>query len=125
MSTNTPDTPYTEIPALRRYNPSVAPVSMTGTTGMFHRRLVTRSTGSMISGLSGEGGLGVAAVTTLTVTAVSSTTLLRVRCTSSDGVPGSMRQLTLALAACGNAFSACPPSSYRSTHVGRCGDWQH
>src|SRR2546422_8521212 len=98
MSTNTPDTPYTGMPVLRRYSPSVAPVSIVGTTGMFHRRLVTRSTGAMISGFSGEGGLGVAAVTTVTVTAVSSTTLLKVRCTSSDEVPGSMRQLTVALA---------------------------
>src|SRR5712664_4329449 len=98
ISANTPAAPYHGIPALRRDRPSVAPVSITGTTGMFHRRLVTRSTGSMISGLSGEGGLGVAAVTTLTVTAVSSTTRLRVRCTSSDGVPGSIRQLTVAVA---------------------------
>src|SRR6266853_4758464 len=88
---------------------------------MFQSRLVTRSTGSMISGFNGDGGLGIAAVTTLTVTAVSFTTLLRVLCTSPDGVPGSIRQLTVALADCGNAFSACPPASSVATHVVRSG----
>src|SRR5258706_4150795 len=73
----------------------------------------------MISGLSGDGGLGVATVTTLTTTAVSSTTLFSVRWTSSDGVPGSIRQLTVALADCGNAFSACPPASSVATQVVR------
>ncbi len=86
---------------------------------MSQSRFVTRATGSMISGLSGDGGLGVAAVTTVTTTAVSSTTLVSVRWTSSDGVPGSMRQLTVALADCGNAFSACPPASSVATQVVR------
>src|SRR5205823_12532180 len=101
------------------YTPSVAPVSMTGTTGMFQSRLVTRSTGSMISGVSGDAGLGIAGVTTESTTALSLTTRCNVAATSSAGVPGSIRQLIVADAVCGNAFSACPPASSVATHVVR------
>jgi len=76
-------------------NPGVAEVQAiggarfhVGTTGMFQSRRVTRSTGSMISGLSGDGGLGIAAVTTLTTTAVSSTT----RSASAGPLPTACRQ---------------------------------
>ena len=92
---------------------------MTGMTGMCQSRVVTRSIALMTSGWSAASGLGVAAVTTVTLTAVSSTTLTRVLCTSSQGVPGSIRQLTVALALCGSAFSACPPASSVATHVVR------
>ena len=73
---------------------------------MFQSRVVTTSSGFMMAGVSGEGGLGVAAVATPTFTAVSATTLLSVPWTSSDGVPGSIRQFTVAVAVCGRAFSA-------------------
>src|SRR2546430_17299758 len=98
------------MPALRRYSPSVAPVSITGTTGMFQSRFVTRSLGSVMAGVSGDGGLGIAAVTTLTLTAVSATTLLNVFCTSSHGAPASIRQLTDPDPVSGNAFPAYPPN---------------
>ena len=97
----------------------MAPVSMTGITGIFQRRFVTRSIAFMTSGCSAASGLGTAACTTLTATAVSATTLVNVRCTSSCAVPGSIRQLIVALADCGSAFSACPPASSVATHVVR------
>jgi len=68
----TPDTPYTGMPALRRYRPSVAPVSMDGTTGAPGKNVaLTCSIGPMTSGTSGEGGDGLAGFTTLSATAVS------------------------------------------------------
>src|SRR5206468_5463462 len=59
-------------------------------------RFVTRATASIMSGLRAARGLGTAAVTTLTATAVSATARTRVCCTSFCGVPGSIRQLTVA-----------------------------
>src|SRR5437762_4658374 len=49
----------------------------------------------------------------------SASTRLRVACTSSIGSPGRTRQLTVALARCGRAFTACPPWIWVATQVVR------
>ena len=46
-------------------------------------------------------------------------TRFKVFVTSSTVSSGSTRQFTLAAASCGNAFLACPPSSWVATHVVR------
>src|SRR5262245_1051882 len=108
------------MPALRRYNPSVAPVLMTGTTTTVGQSaLVTDSIGPMTGGLSGEAGLGVASLTKLTVTFGSATTDSSFAFTLAGNSPGRMRQLTLAAATCGSALVAWPPSSIVATQVVR------
>ena len=57
ISANSPETPYTGIPAFRRNNPSVAPALIVGITGMpGHISSVTDSIAPSISGVNGEDG---------------------------------------------------------------------
>ena len=108
------------MPALRRYVPSVAPVSITGTMGTpGHIVAVAASIAAITSGLKGDAGLGLAWPTAVTLTPESATTRSSVRRTASGASPGRIRQFTTALARCGSAFSACPPSSIVATHVVR------
>ena len=72
-----------------------------------------------ISGVSGDGGLGFAGAIGVMEISGSATTRLSVASTSSGGSPGKIRQFTVARARCGNAFSACPPSSMVATQVVR------
>jgi hypothetical protein len=55
----------------------------------------------------------------VTVAPGSAITLMIVWRISSDGVPGKMRQLTLALTFCGSALVACPPLIIVATQVVR------
>ena len=73
-SRGTPDTPYTGMPAFRKYRPSVAPVSMLGTTAApGHMAAVMLSTGSSTSGTSGDAGDGTGSALTLTSAATAAT----------------------------------------------------
>src|SRR5262245_21829759 len=108
------------MPALRRYRLSVAPVLITGTTGTpGHIAAVIASTGRITSAVSGDGGLGFASRTGAMVIRPSLTTLTRVSRVRSAVSVGRMRQLTVARAVCGKAFSACPASIIVATQVVR------
>src|SRR5688500_18138143 len=100
------------MPALRRYSPSVAPVAITGTTTTPGNIAFVRDSTALIrSGRRGEGVLGVAVPTKETVifgSPITPTTRAR---TEAGETPGRMRQLTFAVASCGNAFGAWPPAS--------------
>ena len=78
----------------------------------------TRVTAATTSLRSGEASLDIGSPTTFTSTP-SPTTPASARRTSSIFTPGKMRQLTLAVADCGSAFCACPPSSMVATQVVR------
>src|SRR5947207_11913842 len=71
------------------------------------------------SGRSGEAGLGTAVSAAARCTDVSLATRTIVRSIDAGSSPGRRRQLTVALAVCGSALSACPPSSFVATHVVR------
>jgi hypothetical protein len=90
----------------------------TGTPGQ--NSAVSFSIGAIIAGVSGGGaavGPRVSSVVTLTSgSATSSSSFAR---TVSAGVPGKMRQFTVARARCGSAFEAWPASSSVATHVVR------
>src|SRR5438093_609890 len=106
------------MPELRKYKPSVAPVDITGTTGTpGHMCVVIRSSAKMISGLSGDGLLGVASPSGETEIFGSPKTRVSVACTSPGESPGRMRQFTIARAVGGRAFSAWPASRRVATHV--------
>src|SRR5499426_3917038 len=108
------------MPALRKYRLSVAPVLITGTTGTpGHICSVTVSIGFITSAESGEGGLGLGSLIGVIVTRLSLMTLTKVSRVCSAVSVGRMRQLTVARAVCGNAFSACPASSIVATQVVR------
>ena len=120
MSPKMPDVPYIAMPALRRYRLSVAPVLIVGTTGTpGHSSFVTRSIALSTSGRSGEGGLGLGSLIGVIEIRSSLTTLTSVCRIASAVSVGRMRQLTVARAVCGNAFSACPASSIVATQVVR------
>ena len=87
------------IPAFRKYSPSVAPVDMTGMTGMpGHISLVTFSSAAMTSGRNGEASLCGASPIGETEIAGSSNTFINVARTKSDESPGKSRQLMIARA---------------------------
>src|SRR5438093_3000438 len=67
----------------------------------------------------GDGLLAVASPIVVTEILESSKTRISVDLTSAGDSPGSNRQFTMARAVCGNALSACPPSSRVATHVVR------
>src|SRR3954452_15450036 len=100
-----PSIPYVGIPLFRKYNPSVAPVPIVGTTtAPGNIALVIDSSGCMICGWSDEGGLGFAGSTYVKVTFGSAITSVSVRLITAGSSPGRMRQLTLAVASWGRAF---------------------
>src|SRR5579859_8042405 len=93
-------------------------VGMRGTPG--HILAATCFTGPRILSVKGGGGdTGLKEPTGLILIPGSATTSWRVFCTSGIGVPGRMRQLTLALACCASALGAWPPSSMVATQVVR------
>src|SRR5688572_7632714 len=103
---NIPLTPYVGMPAARRYRPSVAPDSWVGTTGTpGWRARTTLATAAITSGRSGDASLAVGEPITLTSTFSPTTSCSDLR-TVSMATPGKMRQLTVAVADCGNALSA-------------------
>src|SRR5690606_39633620 len=113
-------TPYSGMPALRRKSTSVAPVLTSGITVMpGHMSSATCSTGSTTEGSSGEAGLASAGAICVTETPFFAAIAVSTLCVSSAEDCGSTRQLTVALAVCGNAFSACPPSSWVAKQVVR------
>src|SRR5881398_139861 len=100
------------MPAFRRYNPSVAPVPIIGTTTTpGHIVFVVDSIAPITSGVNGDGGLGLAWSTKATVMFGSANTVVNVSLTAAGGSTGRIRQLTFAVAVCGSAFGACPPFS--------------
>src|SRR5438874_6110005 len=108
------------MPAFRRYNPSVAPVPIIGTTTTpGHMVFVTDSIAPITSGVNGDAALGFASSTKATVIFGSANTFVSVSLIAAGGSPGRMRQLTFAVAVCGSAFGACPPLSIVGTHVVR------
>src|SRR5437870_13176565 len=108
------------MPAFRRYEPSVAPVDITGTTGTpGHIWFVSCSIAASTSARIGDGLLAVASPIGVTEILESSKTRISVDLTSAGDSPGSNRQFTMARAVCGNALSACPPSRRVATHVVR------
>src|SRR5215472_10718177 len=84
-----------------------------------HISSVTRVIVSMICGVSGDGGLGFAALTGVTLTLGLSMTRTSVCCTSFGSAPGNMRQLMFAVARCGSALAAWPALAIVATHVVR------
>src|SRR5688572_568456 len=71
------------------------------------------------SGRRSDTGLAKGAPTTVTAIFGSATTPLSCWRISSTATPGKMRQLMVAVAFCGNAFSACPALSMVATQVVR------
>src|SRR4051812_36809111 len=109
-------TPYVGMPALRRYSPSVAPVAITGTTTTpGHIASVIDSIGRISSGNSGEGALGFASSMNDTATLGSATTSASFSLTAAGDSPGRIRQFTVAVAVCGSALLAWPPSTRVAT----------
>src|SRR5579871_2406332 len=105
---------------LRRYRPSVAPVSMSGTIGNAPQidavtELITLSTAAGRI----DGGLATAVSGSVNATAVSATTERSVCSIVDASTPGMMRQLIVAVARCGRALRAWPPSSIVATQVVR------
>src|SRR3954465_6814580 len=93
---------------------------MTGpTTAPGYISLVSDSTRFITSGRSGDGLLGCASSTNSTLTFGSATISISFALTDAGDTPGRMRQLTLALAICGSALVAWPPSSFVATQVVR------
>src|SRR3954452_24383426 len=93
---------------------------MSGITGVpGQNSFVTSAIGFITAGVSGDGALGFG----LSIHVISMPGSLRtfaiVSPTASADSPGSTRQLTVALAICGNALSAWPPSSRVATQVVR------
>src|ERR1043166_3000519 len=108
------------MPAFRRNNPSVAPVSMIGTIGTGPQIALTdASMAANTSGLSGDAGLGTAVSIGVRCTDESLIARVSARSTAAGSSPGSIRQLTVAFAVWGSALGACPPSSIVATHVVR------
>src|SRR5262252_831689 len=108
------------MPATRRLRPSVAPITILGTTGTpGHIFEVTRVAASRTSGRRDEDGPRENSPIDLTETCSSATTFLRADSTYSGESSGRTRQFTVAAASCGKAFSAWPPSSMVATHVVR------
>ena len=98
----------------------MAPVLITGTTtAPGNISLVSDSTAVITFGRSGDGLLGCASSTNATVIFGSFRIPISVSFTATGETPGRMRQFTLALAICGSAFIACPPSSFVGTQVVR------
>ena len=94
---------------------------MAGTRGTpGHSWWPTASAGPVICGVSGGGGeTGLFSPAILMWMAGSSTTLASVAMTASGASPGRIRQLTLAVARCGRAFSAWPALTMVATQVVR------
>src|SRR5690349_13197192 len=93
---------------------------MIGTTGKAPQIALTdASTALNTSGRRGDAGLGTAVSIGARCTDVSLMTRVSVFSTAEASSPGSIRQLTVALAVCGSAFGAWPPSSIVATHVVR------
>src|SRR3569623_1150128 len=108
------------IPIASKKIPSVAPVDIDGSIGTPGKYLsATLFIGPTILG-SSFGGMPIGRIGVLTVTVTlgpaSSLSLASVPSTLS---PGKIRQLMLAVALCGSAFSACPALSRVATHVVR------
>ena len=92
---------------------------MTGTTGTPGNIDVTIASVAVItSSLRTAGMLGVASSTSDTSIAGSASTFVSCVTTAATGTPGRIRQFTLAVASCGSALGAWPPSSCVATHVG-------
>src|SRR5262245_46982552 len=99
---------------------------MTGTTtAPGYICFVSDSTAVMTSARSGAGGLGLAWPTNDTLIFGSARTSASLSFTEFGDMPGRIRQLTFALASCGSAFLACPPSSIVATHVVRIIEFQY
>src|SRR6476661_6422984 len=108
------------MPALRRYNPSVAPVDICGTItapGQYFAAVFVIA--PITSARSGDTGLETAGRVTRTWIAVSATMRRSCAVALSGGYPGSNRQFTVARATCGNALSAWPANSRVATQVVR------
>ena len=73
----------------------------------------------MTSGRSGDGLLGCASSTNATVIFGSASTSTSLSFTDAGDTPGRMRQFTFAVASCGSALFAWPPSSRVATQVVR------
>ncbi|MCY1522523.1 hypothetical protein D9M68_573810 [compost metagenome] len=115
-----PVTPYIGMPALRKKRLSVAPVLMAGTTGTpGHICCVSVSTVFTRSPFSGEAGLRSGLPMLRTTILSLPTAWVSRRSTSSGSSCGRMRQLTVALADCGSAFSAWPACTIVATQVVR------
>src|ERR1035438_9962286 len=111
------------MPALRKYRPSVAPITMVGmarTPG--HMLSVMREAARKRSGRIGDDGPASISRPTVIDTWSSATTFFKVARTSSGFISGKMRQFTIAPAVCGRAFRAWPPSSIVATQVVRQGE---
>ena len=103
----------------------MAPVLITGTTMTpGNISFVSPSTAVMTSGRSAAGWLGCASPTSETVIFGSASVSTIVCLTESTLTPGRMRQLTLAVASCGRALLAWPPSSRVATQVVRIIEFQ-
>src|SRR6185437_11785284 len=107
------------MPAARVNMPSVAPADITGTTGSPGNLACTALlTAAITSGRSGEAGESIApSAERVTVAPGSAITLMICWRTLSDGTPGKIRQLTLAVTFWGRALVACPPSIMVATQV--------
>ena len=92
-------------------------VGMTGTPGQ--NSAVSFSIAPMISWCSGEGVLSTGPPNGVIEMPSSASTRFRVAYTSPIGSPGRTRQLTVALALCGSALTACPPWICVATQVVR------
>src|SRR6185437_3458842 len=100
---------------------SEAPADMPGTTSTPGKRWwMVAATAFITSGRRGEAGLstGGGGFTSI-FTEGSAIALASVACTAATCTPGKIRQLMFAVARCGNAFNACPPSSIVATQVVR------
>src|SRR5215203_1513148 len=108
------------MPAARRYNPSVPPITIIGTAGTPGQSdVVTAVMADMRSSRRGEGGPLWGVPSTVITIAVSAMIRWSVDVTDATDSSGNTRQLTFAVAICGRAFLAWPPSSCVATHVVR------
>src|ERR1035441_10310853 len=98
--------------------PSLAPVSMAGMVGSpGHSLLVAAVTAAITAGSMGWYGVITGSFISVSLILGSASTCSSVRRISAGLSTGSRRQLTVAVASCGSAFSAWPPASIVATHV--------
>src|ERR1700722_13126104 len=105
---------------MRRYFPSVAPMTIMGTTGTPGQIFFEDSVIALKrSGRIGEAGPALDPSIILMVTSSSEAICFRADSTYSGESSGRTRQFTVAAASWGRAFTAWPPSSWVATQVVR------
>src|ERR1700743_2696953 len=109
---------------MRRYFPSVAPITIIGTTGTPGQILFDDSVMALKrSGRIGEAGPAFDSFIILMLTSSSAAICFRVDSTYSGESSGRTRQFTVAAASCGSALTAWAPSGWGGGEGGGRGGW--